>query len=136
MPYRQQLIFAGPWLLFWLFPYIALRLGFCKPTQGTCVHVRLHKSGIQFVIAGHTVKQIDWSHFNAFELGRWNDMDVLRLHLRGTCFERRFRRLDVAVEFGIARVSSSSIREVLLDRGLHEEPLNEPFVNRQLISLT
>ena len=125
MPYRWQLIFAGPWLLFWLFPYIALRLGFCKPTQGICVHVRLHKRGIQFDVASHPVTQIDWSHFDAFELGRWNDFDVLRLRLRGTCFERRFRRLDVAVEFGVARVCTSSIRGVLLDRGLHEEPLNE-----------
>ena len=136
MSYHQQLIVAGPWLLFWSFPYIALRLGLAKPTQGTCTHVRLHVRGIQFVAASHTVKRIDWSLFDAFELGRLNDFDVLKLSLRGTCFSRIFGRQSVAVEYGASRVPASSIREVLLDRGLDEETLNEPFVNRQLVPLT
>ena len=136
MPYRRQLIFAGPWLLFWLFPYIALRFGFAKPTQGICVHVRLHMRGIQFIVGSRTVNRIDWSHVDAFELGRWNDFDVLKLRLRGTCVSRRFGRTNVAVEFGLSRVLATSIREVLLGRGLDEETLNEPFVNRQLVSLT
>jgi hypothetical protein len=33
----------------------------------------------------------------------------------------------VAVEFGGAQVCASSIREVLQDRGLYEETLNEPL---------
>jgi hypothetical protein len=136
MPYRSQLILAGPWLLFWLFPYIALRLGFAKPKQGTCIRVRLHTRGIQFVVASQTVKRIDWSRFDPFELGRWNDFDVLKLRLRGTCFSRRFRRENVAVEFGASRVCASSIRRVLLDRGLEEEMLRDPFENAQLAPLT
>ena len=136
MPYRSQLTFAGPWLLFWLFPYTALRLGSAKPTQGISVHVRLHTRGIEFVVASTTVKRIDWSLFDAFALGRWNDFDVLKLRLRGTCLSRRFGQKNVAVEFGVSRVRTSAIREVLLDRGLVEETLNEPFANRQLVPLT
>ena len=136
MPYHRQLIFAGPWLLFWLFPYIALRFGFAKPTHGISVRVRLHMRGIQFAVGSHTVKRIDWSHFDAFELGRWNDFDVLKLRLRGTWVSRRLGRKNVAIEFGASRVRISSIREVLLDRGLDELTLDEPFVNSQLVSLT
>jgi hypothetical protein len=127
--YRWQLEFAGPWLLFWLLPYVALRLGFAKPTRGTCVHVRFHLRGIQFVKAGGTV-QIDWSRFDAFDVRRWNDFDVLKLRLRGSWLSRRFGRDSVAVEFGAAQVCTSSIREVLQDRGLSEEPLGAPLANR------
>lgn len=136
MPYRTQLKFAGPWLAFWLFPYIALQLEFAKPKQGTCIHVRLHTREIQLVVANRTVKRIDWSLFDAFELTRWNDFDVLRLRLRGTCLSRRFGRKNVAVEFGASGLSPSSIRQVLLNRGLDEETLSEPFVNTQFVPLT
>jgi len=87
-------------------------------------------------VGSHTVKRIDWSHFDAFELGRWNDFDVLKLRLRGTWVSRRLGRKNVAIEFGASRVRISSIREVLLDRGLDELTLDEPFVNSQLVSLT
>jgi hypothetical protein len=130
IPYRWQLTFAGPWLLFWLLPYVALRLGFVKPTPGTCVHVRFHLRGIQIVGASGTVKQIGWSEFDAFDVGRWNGFDVLKLRFRGSWLSRRFGRDSVAVEFCAAQVRTSSIRAVLQDRGLCEEPLGEPLANR------
>ena len=136
VPYRTQLGFAGPWLLFWLLPYIALRLGLGKPTLGIPTHVRLHIRGIQFVLAGHIVKRIDWYLFDAFEIGRWNGFDVLKLRLRGKYFSRRFRRNSVAIEFGVSGISPSSIRQLLLDRGVDEQILSEPFVSTQLVSLT
>jgi hypothetical protein len=127
--YLWQLKFAGPWLLFWLLPYVALRLGFATPTRGMCMHVRLHPRGIQFVEASGAVKQIDWSRFDAFDVRRWNGFDVLKLRFRGSWLSRRFARDSVAVEFDSAQVSMSSIREVLQDRGLREEPLGEPLAN-------
>src|SRR5262249_28757812 len=112
-------------------------LGFAKPIHGTSTHIRLHKRGIQFIVASDTVKRIDWSLFDAFELGRLNDFDILKLRFRGTCFSRRFgRRKNVAVEYGVSRVPTSSIRAVLLDRGLEEQRLNDPSVNTQLVPLT
>lgn len=129
MPYRWQLTFAGPWLLFWLLPYVALRLGFAKPTRGTCVHVRFHLRGIHFVGASGTVEQILWSRFDAFDVGRWNGFDVLKLRFRGSWMSRRFGPKSVtAVEFCAAQVSTSSIREVLQDHGLDEESLGEPGI--------
>jgi len=133
LPYRTQLIFARPWLLFCLIPYIALQFGFAKPTQGICTHVRLHVRGIQFVVASQAIKRIDWSLLDAFELGRRNDFDVLKLRLRGSCLSRRFGRKNVAIEFGVSQLCPSSIREVLLGRGLKEETLSDPFVNTQLV---
>jgi hypothetical protein len=126
--YRWQLTFAGPWLLLWLLPYGALRLGFAKPTRGMCVHVRLRLRGIQFDKGGGTV-QMDWSRFDAFDVRRWNGFDLLQLRLRGSWLSRRFGRDNVAFEFGSAQVCTSSIREVLQDRGLSEEPLGEPLAS-------
>ncbi|MGP8141600.1 MAG: hypothetical protein ACLQBU_06985 [Terriglobales bacterium] len=126
--YGWQLRFAGPWILFWLLPYVALRLGFAKPTRGMCIHVRLRLRGIQIDKGSGTV-QIDWSRFDAFDVGRWNGFDVLRLRLRGSWLSRRFGRDNVAFEFGAAQVCTSSIRGVLQDRGLYEEPLGEPLAN-------
>ena len=125
MPYRWQLTFAGPWLLVWLLPYAALRLGFAKPTRGRCVHVRFHLRGIQFVETGGA-KQVGWSRFEAFDVGRWNGFDVLQLRFRGSWLSRRFGPNNVAIEFCPAQVCAASIREVLQDRGLREEPLGEP----------
>lgn len=125
--YRWQLKFGGPWLLFWLLPYVALRLGIAKPTCGTCVHIRIHLRGIQRVEAGGIHRQIDWARFDAFDVGRWNGFDVLSLRLRGSWLSRRFGRDIVTVEFGSAHVCASSIRGVLQDRGLCEEPLGEPL---------
>jgi hypothetical protein len=130
--YRWQLKFAGPWLLFWLLPYVALRLGLAKPTRGTGVRVRFHLRGIQFVEASGAVRRIDWSRFDAFDVRRWNGFEVLKLRFRGSWLSRRFARDSVAIEFDAAEVCTSSIREVLQDRGLCEEPLGEPLANRQL----
>jgi len=129
--YRWQLTFAGPLLLIWLLPYLALRLRFVRPTRGTCVRVRFHLRGIQFVQAGGAVQQINWSRFDAFDVRRWNGFDVLMLRFRGTWLSRRFGRDSVTVELG-ARVSTSSIGEVLQDRGLREEPLGEPLADGRL----
>lgn len=129
IPYRWQLKFAGPCLLFWLLPYVALRLGLAKPARGMCVHVRLRLRGIEFVKGGGTV-QILWSRFDAFDVRMWNGFDVLKLHLRGGWLSRKFERGSVAVEFGAAQICASSIRELLQDRGLSEEPLGEPLANR------
>jgi hypothetical protein len=123
--YRWQLTFAGPWLILWVLPYAALRLGFGKPACGTCVHIQLRVRGIHFVEASVTVKQIEWSRFDAFEIGRRDGFDELTLRLRGNWLSRRFGRDNVAVEFCAARVDTSSIRQVLQDRGLHEESLKE-----------
>ena len=128
MPYSWQLKLAGPWLIFWLLPYVALRLGFVKPAFGTCVHIRIQVLGIQLVQADGTFKQITWPSFDAFEVGRWNGFDVLELRFRGSWLSRRFGRNSLTVEFCPARVSASSIREVLQDRGLFEEPLNETWL--------
>jgi hypothetical protein len=130
VPYRWQLTFAGPWLLLWLLPYVVLRLGFAKPRRGTRVHIRLHLRGIQFVEASSVVKQVRWSSLDAFDVGKWNGFDVLKLRFRGTWLSRRFGPNSVAVEIGAAQVCPSSIREVLQDRGLCEEPLSEPLENR------
>ena len=124
--YRWQLTFAAPWLLLWVLPYAALRLGFVKPSWGTSVHIQFRVRGIKFVEPTGTVKQIDWSRFDAFEIGRRDGFDELKLRLRGNWLSRRFGRDSVAVEFCAARVDTSSICQVLQDRGLHEEPLNEP----------
>jgi len=127
IPYRWQLKFAGPWLLFLLLPYVALRLRPATLGRGTSVHVRLHISGIQFVEANRTIKQFGWSSFDAFDLGSWNGFDVLKLRFRGSWFSQRFgHRIVAAVEFGTAQVHPSSIRQMLQDRGLYEEPLGEP----------
>lgn len=123
--YRWQLTFAGPWLLLWVLPYAALRLGFGKPAYGTCVHIQFRVRGIHFVQASVTVKQIEWSRFDAFEIGRRDGFDEVKLRLRGNWLSRRFGRDNVAVEFCAARVDTCSIRQVLQDRGLHEESLNE-----------
>ncbi len=125
LSYLWQLPLAGPLLLFWLLPYVALRLGFAKSTRGTCVRVRLLRRGIQFVEASGTVQQIDWCRFDAFDFRRWNGFDVLKLRFRGGWLSRRCARHGVVVEFGAAQVSASSIRGVLQDRGLCEEPLGE-----------
>lgn len=127
--YRWQLTFAGPWLLLWLLPYAALQLGFVEPSWGTCVHIQFRVRGIQFVEASGPGKQIDWSRFDAFEIGRRNGFDELKLRFRGNWLSRRFGRNNVAVEFCAARVDTLSIRQVLQDRGLHEESLNEPPAN-------
>ena len=127
--YRRQLTFAGPLLLLWLLPYAALRLGLVKPSRGTSVHIQFRMRGIQFVEASGTVKQIGWSRFDAFEIGNRNGYDVLKLRFRDNWLSRRFGRNAVAVEFCAARVGTLSIRQVLQDRGLHEELLNEPTAN-------
>jgi hypothetical protein len=124
--YRWQLTFAGPLLLLCLLPYVALQLGFAKPRRGTCRHVRFHLRGIQLVWANGTVKQIGWCRFDAFDFGRWNGFDVLKLRLYGSWPSRNFGRSVTALEFGAAHVSTFSIRDALLDRGLHEEPLGDP----------
>ncbi len=116
---------GGAVVLFWLLPYVALRLGFAKSTRGTCARVRLLRRGIQFVEASGTVQQIDWCRFDAFDFRRWNGFDVLKLRFRGGWLSRRCARHGVVVEFGAAQVSASSIRGVLQDRGLREEPLGE-----------
>ena len=131
IPYRTQLIFAGPWLLFWLLPYVALRLGLAKPKRGTYVHVRFHLRGIQFIDVSGNIKGIDWSRFDTFVIGRWNGFDVLKLRFRDNWLLRRTGPKSVtAVEFGTAQVNPYSIREVLQDRGLYEETLDEPLANR------
>jgi hypothetical protein len=123
--YRWQLTFAGPWLIFWLLPYIALRLGFAKPTHGTCDHVRFHLRGIQFIAANGIVRQINWSRLEAFDFGRWNGSEVLKLRFRGSWLPQRFEPGILAVEYCAAQVCASSIREVLQDRGLYQEALGE-----------
>ncbi len=135
MPYSTQLKFAGAWLLFWLLPYAAFRLGSGKATQGVCTHVRLHVRGIEFLETGRRVKTIDWYVFDAFELGRWNNFDLLKLRLRGNWFSRRLGLKNMAIEFGVSGVSPSSIRQVLVDRGLREEILNDPLVSTQFVPL-
>lgn len=127
IPYRWQLKLAGPWLLFFLLPYVVLRLGLGTPKPGTSVHVRFHLRGIEFVEANRTIKQFGWSTFDAFELGSWNGFEVLKLRFRGSWLSQRFgSRIVAAVEFGAAQVHPSSIRQVLQERGLYEEPLGEP----------
>ena len=134
IPYSWQLKLGGAWLLFWLLPYAVLRLGFVKATRGACVRVRLHVRGIQFADAhGDTPKeQVHWSRFDAFEIRRWNGSDLLRLRFRSSWLSRKFGTPILAVEFGAAQVSGCRIREVLQDRGLNEEPLNESFANPQV----
>ncbi|HEY6181804.1 MAG TPA: hypothetical protein VIW67_06125 [Terriglobales bacterium] len=122
---RWQLSFAGPLLLLCLLPYAALQLGFGKPASGTCVHIQFRVRGIYFVEANATLEQIEWSKFKAFEIGRRDGFDELKLRLHGNWLSRRFGRDTVAVEFCVARVDTSSIRQVLQNRGLHEESLNQ-----------
>ena len=126
IPYRWQLTFGGPWLLFWSLPHIALRLGFAKPTPGACAHVRFDLRGIQFIAGNGVVKQIGWSRFDAFDFGKWNSFEVLKLRFRGSWLSRRFGPDILAVEFCATQVCASSIRQALQDRGLYEEPLGEP----------
>lgn len=126
--YSRQLAFAGPWLLLWLRPYAALRLGLVRPSWGTCVHIQFRVRGIQFVEASGTVKQINWNRFYAFEIYSRNGCDVLEL--RSNWLSRRFGRNNVAVELGAAR--TLAIRQLLQDRGLREEHLTDPLANVQL----
>ena len=125
MSYRSQLTFAGPWLLFWLLPYAALRLGFVKPPWGTGVRVQLRARGIQFVGSSEVFRQIDWTRFHAFEISSRNGFDVLKLRVRDNWLSRKLGRKDVAIEFSRARVEIASIRRVLQDLGIHEEPMND-----------
>ncbi len=127
--YVWQLKFAGPFLVLWLLPYAALRLGFAKPTAGTCVRVLCRLRGIEFVEEDGSVRQIGWSRFDAFDIGSWNGFAVLKLRFRGSWLSRRLGPSSIAaVELSAAQVSTSSIKEVLQDRGLFEEPLGEPTI--------
>ena len=126
--YGRQLAFAGPWLLQWLLPYAALRLGFVRPSWGTCVHIQFRVRGIQFVEASGSVKQINWNRFDAFEIYSRNGFDLLER--RFNWLSRRFGRNNVAVELDAAR--TLAIRQLLQNRGLHEEHLTDPLANVQL----
>ncbi len=128
IPYGWQLKFALPFLLPWSLPYVALRLGFGKPKGGTSVRVRFHAHGMQFVETNGAIKQVRWSSFDAFDFGWSNGFDILKLRLRGSWLSRRFGRQVAAIEVRATQVSDSSIRGVLRDRGLCEEPLGEPTI--------
>jgi len=123
--YRWQLTFAGPWLLLWVLPYAALRLGFVKPAWGTAIRIQFRMRGIQLHKGRGTVSQIDWCKFDAFEIGSREGFDMLKLRFRDNWLLRKFGPNIVEIEFCAARVHTSSIRQVLLDRGLNEESLNE-----------
>ncbi len=89
--YGWQLKFAGPWLVFWLLPYAVLRLGFVRPSWGTCIHVQFRVRGIRFAEANGTVKQINWNRFDTFEIYSRNGFNVLKLRFRGNWLSRSFR---------------------------------------------
>jgi hypothetical protein len=126
LPWRTQLLFVLPFLALAL-PYVSLRLGLLKPEPGTSVRVRLRVRTLELVGRRGTLKTFPWSSFDAFDFGYWEEYDLLKLRLR----ERwpvagRRPRTVAGFEIGTSGTLQSEIRQVLLERGLHEEPLGAP----------
>lgn len=125
--YSLEFMAAATTLLIWPLLYGMLRLGLLRPKDGTSVRVRLRVRGMDLLREGTAGYLIKWSTFDAFDFGVWQGFHVLKLRVRGTWLSRRFDGQAIgALEFGEAGVSASAIKQVLLDRGLREEPLGDP----------
>jgi hypothetical protein len=125
LPYSLQVMLAAFVLAPLLLPYVALP--FLRPRPGTRRQIRLRVRGLEIVRDSRVAKTYSWSEYDAFDFGTVQGVDLLKLRLRGTWLSRRLgSRAIVALAMNPSEVSRAVARDVLVSRGLHEEPLGEP----------
>ena len=125
VPFSRQLLIAAPLLAALVLPHVAR--GFLKPRSGRKRRIRLCERGLQVGGDGGVVKTSRWAELDAFDLGVWRDVRLLKLRLRGSWISRRLAPRRV-VGFGVdSPETEERLRPLLRDRGLHEEPLGDPF---------
>jgi hypothetical protein len=108
-------------------PYILFRFGLMEPRPGNSVRVRLRLRTIEIVGKRGTFRTLPWSAFDAFDFGRWQGFDLLKLRRRQWWLTRgRQSPTVLAFEIGMPGTDLSTIREVLIERGLREETLGTP----------
>ena len=125
VPLSRQLMIAAPLLAALVLPHLAR--GFLKPRPGRRRRIRLCERGPQVVGDGGVAKASRWAEFDAFDLGPWRDVQLLKLRLRGSWISRRLggqRVVGFAVD---SKDVTERLRPLLRDRGLHEEPLGDPL---------
>ena len=124
LPYSIQATIAAGVLLPLLVPCGAVR--FLRPQPGTRSRVRFRLRGPEHLRNGHS-KPLVWRQFDAFDFGSVRGVDILKLRLRGNWLTR-LSGPPTVVGLGLdSRVASShAIRTILQDRGLREQPLEDP----------
>jgi hypothetical protein len=126
-PWRLQLLVILPFVGLAV-PYVALRSGLLKREPGTSVQVRLRVRMVELVARRGRLKAIPWSSLDAFGFGQWEGYDLLMLRFRGTWLMKGRRPAVVGFEIGTSGIHQSEVRQILLDRGLPEEPLGAPTI--------
>jgi hypothetical protein len=125
VPVSKQLLVAVPLIGALAVPYLARAL--LRPKPGRKRRIRLCVRGPQVTANDRVAKTSPWSEFDAFAFGPWRDVHLLKLRLRGTWLSRRLAPRRV-VAFGLDSADAAEgLRPILQDRGLHEEPLDDPL---------
>jgi hypothetical protein len=125
VPLSRQLLIAAPLLAALALPHLAR--GFLKPRPGRTRRIRLCERGLQVVGDGGVAKTSRWAELDAFDLGAWRDVRLLKLRLRRSWISRRLAPRRV-VGFGVdSPETEERLRPLLRDRGLQEEPLGDLF---------
>jgi hypothetical protein len=114
-PWRVAVILAGPLVLALLLPYVAIRSG-----------LRLRRRTLDIVGRRGVIRTLRWSQFEAFDFGVSDGFQVVKLRLRDR-WPFRGRRASGVVAFEAvgSPEQRAAVREVLIGRGLCEEPLGE-----------
>ena len=125
VPLSEQLLVAVPLLAALIVPHVAS--GFWRPKPGRRRQIRLCERGPQVAVEGGVARTSRWSEFDAFDFGPWRDVQLLKLRRRGSWISRRLGGQRV-VGFAVDSTDvTQRLRPLLLDRGLHEEPLGDPL---------
>jgi hypothetical protein len=125
-PWRVAVILAGPLVLALLLPYVAIRSGLVNGQCSESWRLRLRRRTLDIVGRRGVIRTLRWSQFEAFDFGVSDGFQVVKLRLRDR-WPFRGRRASGVVAFEAvgSPEQRAAVREVLIGRGLCEEPLGE-----------